>query len=415
LNMNKLSILIILILITTNVLSQNTERCHTTFAVQKLIEQDPSQEALIHAAREQTDRILENKNATGGIYTVPVVFHVIYNTSEQNISETSIYSQLEILNEDYRKQNSDASNLPSYFSSVAADVQIEFCLAHVDPQGAWTDGVTRTQTNTAEWNGGSTMMMSASGGGHDPWPHSEYLNVWVVNMNPAYLGFAYPPGANPNGMVIGYKNFGRVGSYLTNPYNLGRTATHEIGHWLDLYHLWGPGADNQDCTGSDLVDDTPVQEEPNYNCPTGSQISCSNGPNGDMYMNFMDYVNDNCMVVFTEGQKARMRAALEGPRASILASQGCNLTSVYESDLSKKFSIYPNPTSSSITIDLAPGTVQKIDIRILDVTGKVILSQDQRSLSGRLVTVDISTLLPGIYFLEVLNGPEKATKRFSKI
>ncbi|MFT4526073.1 MAG: hypothetical protein ACI85F_002237 [Bacteroidia bacterium] len=396
--------------------AQQGTRCQHSEAVAKLISQDPHQAITIQEAHEQVNQKVSNRSSTAGtVYQIPVVVHVVYNTAEQNISEASIYSQLDVLNADYRKQNADFSNVPSHFSGMATDLEIEFCLAHVDPNGNWSDGITRTETTTTQWSGSSTGMMSNTSGGHDPWPHSEYLNIWVVSLNPQFLGYAYPPGANPNGMVIGYKNFGTVGSYLSNIYDGGRTATHEIGHWLDLHHPWGPGGDNTNCTASDLVDDTPMQAEPNYNCPVGIQISCNNGPNGDMHMNFMDYANDDCMHMFTEGQKTRMRAALEGPRASILVSQGCNLTSVYESELSKNFSIYPNPASHSINLDLAPWINGDFNIHISNAQGRRVQSESGLTKSTVNNGVDISHLASGLYFIELENGQEKAVKRFSKL
>lgn len=396
--------------------AQEGSRCQHSEAVQALISQDSHQAISIQDAHDYVNEIISQRTSTAGtVYQIPVVVHVIYNTVEQNISEASIYSQLDVLNEDYRKLNSDVSDVPSHFTGEAADVEIEFCLAHVDPNGAWSNGITRTETTMAQWSGSSTGMMSNASGGHDPWPHTEYLNIWVVSLNPQFLGYAYPPGANPNGMVIGYKNFGTVGSYLSNIYDGGRTATHEIGHWLDLHHPWGPGADNSDCTASDLVDDTPVQAEPNYNCPSGNQISCDNGPNGDMYMNFLDYVNDDCMHMFTEGQKTRMRAALEGPRSSILTSQGCDLTSVYESGLSKNFSVYPNPASISLNLDFAPWIVGEFNVHILNAQGQQILSKSGLTKSSASSGLDISQLAPGLYFLELVSGQENAVKRFTKL
>lgn len=412
-----IALFILILLVAEFSFGQNSvERCSYQGALEQLIEKDPSQLENLRDARDQIEaKLLNQESRSGTVYQIPVVFHVVYNNAEQNVSMDAIYSQLDVLNEDYRKQNSDISQVPTHFSGLAADCEIEFCLAHVDPEGNWTDGVTRTQTSTSMWNGGSTAMMSEAGGGHDPWPHSEYLNVWVVNMNPNFLGYAYPPGVNPNGMVIGYKNFGRIGSYLTSIYNKGRTATHEIGHWLDLHHPWGPGADNSDCTASDLVDDTPMQAEPNYNCPSGIHISCNNGPNGDMHMNFLDYANDACMHFFTEGQKARMRAALEGPRASILSSPGCDLTSVYDSELSKQINVFPNPANEEIRIDAAPWIGDRIQVRILNGIGQVVLDIGSVVVDPSKLRFNISGLDQGFYLVDITAGNERAVKRFTKI
>ena len=416
--MKKTLVLFIAILMTIEFsIGQNIEeRCSYQDALQQLIAKDSSQLDNLREARDQIEaNLLNSESRSGTVYQIPVVFHVIYNNAEQNISMDAIYSQLDVLNADYRRQNSDVSQVPAHFSGSVADCEIEFCLANVDPNGYWTEGVTRTQTSTTMWNGGSTAMMSEAGGGHDPWPHSEYLNVWVVNMNPNFLGYAYPPGVSPNGMVIGYKNFGTVGSYLTSIYNKGRTATHEIGHWLDLLHPWGPLGDNSDCTGSDLVDDTPVQAEPNYNCPNGIHISCNNGPNGDMYMNFMDYVNDACMHFFTEGQKARMRTALETLRPTILSSPGCDLTSVYDSELSKQINVFPNPANQELRIDAAPWIGDQIQVRILNGIGQQVLDLGSALTDPSKLRFNISGLDQGFYLVEISAGNERAVKRFTKI
>jgi hypothetical protein len=132
------------------------------------------------------------------------------------------------------------------------------------------------------------------------------------------LGYAQFPGGPPgtDGVVILNAAFGTTGT-ATAPYNLGRSATHEVGHWLNLRHIWG---DTEDCSGTDFVDDTPNAQHPNYGKPTFPHISCTNGPNGDMFMNYMDYVDDAAMFMFTAGQVVRMQATLAGPRAPLVAN-----------------------------------------------------------------------------------------------
>ncbi len=164
-------------------------------------------------------------------------------------------------------------------------------------------------------------MKFTESGGKDAWPRDSYLNVWVCNY-PSLLGFASFPGepAEIDGVVINYTAFGDTGT-ASPPFNKGRTATHEIGHWLNLRHIWGDDQTRPDtCSGTDLVDDTPNQAVDNFGTPTFPHITCNNGPDGDMFMNYMDYVDDVAMFMFTTGQVARMRAALDGPRASIKSS-----------------------------------------------------------------------------------------------
>lgn len=169
-------------------------------------------------------------------------------------------------------------------------------------------------------------MKKSSQGGDDAWPSSGYLNLWVCNLGSQLLGYAQFPGgsSSTDGVVVLYSSVGSLTTPGTaSPYNYGRTATHEVGHWLNLYHIWGD--DGTSCSGSDLVADTPNQADENYGCPTFPTVSCSNGPNGDMFMNYMDYTNDACMNMFTSGQTARAQAlfATGGARYSLLSSQGC--------------------------------------------------------------------------------------------
>merc|ERR1711974_33936 len=157
-----------------------------------------------------------------------------------------------------------------------------------------------------EWNINTNAddVKDSSKGGSDGWNRDSYLNIWVCNLSSGILGYAYPPGisANLDGVVIGYKYFGDQGT-VSFPFNKGRTTTHEVGHWLGLSHVWGSGGG---CT-SDNINDTPLQDGPNYGCPNFPELSsCSgqdNGPNGDMFMNYMDYVDDRCMMMFSAGQK----------------------------------------------------------------------------------------------------------------
>ena len=150
---------------------------------------------------------------------------------------------------------------------------------------------------------------------HPAWPANRYLNLWVCTLGGGLLGYAQFPGgpARTDGVVILNTAFGTTGT-ATTPFDLGRTATHEVGHWLNLRHIWG---DRNDCGGTDFVTDTPNAQLPNYGKPTFPHISCNNAPNGDMFMDYMDYVDDAAMVMFTAGQVERMNATLAGPRKKI--------------------------------------------------------------------------------------------------
>lgn len=260
------------------------------------------------------------RQSAGGVITIPVVVHVIYNRekSRENISTEQILSQIDVLNEDYRRLNADRdSRWPQ-----AADTKIEFCMARVDPYGNPTNGITRTASSREKW-GTNDEMKKASKGGVNPWNTKEYLNMWVCNIGNGYLGYAQFPGgsAATDGVVMSPQFFGSSekgnGFYLQAPYHLGRTATHEVGHYLNLRHIWGDGA----CSADDFVADTPKSDSANYGCAT-AQVSCGSQ---DMVQNYMDYSDDACMNLFTQGQKERMLSVLSpgGFRYGLALSNKC--------------------------------------------------------------------------------------------
>ncbi len=260
---------------------------------------------------------LSTQKIVGNVITIPVVVHVLYRNATENISVAQIQSQLDVLNEDFRRTNLDADNV----WSQAADTQIEFCLVTVDPNGNATTGITRKSTTRRNW-GTNDDMKSTATGGVNPWDTSQYLNMWVVpqmlrSNGDTILGYAQFPGgaAATDGCVMSYNYFGRTGA-VSAPFDGGRTTTHEIGHYLNLRHIWG----DSNC-GNDFVSDTPTHQTSNSGCPAG-RTSCGSV---DMYQNYMDYSNDVCMNLFTTGQKNRMRAVLAagGARRSLALSDKC--------------------------------------------------------------------------------------------
>ncbi|HKJ49057.1 MAG TPA: zinc metalloprotease [Christiangramia sp.] len=236
-----------------------------------------------------------------GVVNIPVVVHVVYSNSQENISDQQINSQMDILNEDFRAANSDASNTPSEFAGVVADSEISFTLASVQ----------RYSNSRSEWGTRDDVKYA-----YPPVSPSNTLNIWVANIGGGILGYAQFPGgpASTDGVVISPQYFGNTG-YVAAPYDGGRTATHEVGHYLNLRHIWGDGRCRQD----DFVADTPDSDGPNYGCPSYPTVNCRST---DMTMNYMDYVYDECMYMFSEGQKARMRTIFMdgGPRTGFVAN-----------------------------------------------------------------------------------------------
>ena len=316
------TLIIALIALQQSTLAQRV--CGTTEYQMMLEQEDPS----IIQRRDEIeqftrDYLMNNTQGDRALVTIPVVVHVVYNTTAENISDAQIQSQITVLNQDFRRLNADVANTPSAFSSLVGDANIEFCLATTDPNGNPTNGVLRVPTTATSFGTNNTVKSSTSGGSN-AWNASRYLNMWVCDISGSILGYAQFPGgsASTDGVVIDYQYFGTIGT-ATAPFNKGRTATHEVGHWLNLRHIWGD--DGTGCTGSDQVTDTPNAAGSNVGCPAFPRVTCSNGPNGDMFMNYMDYTDDACMYMFSNGQVSRMQAlfATGGARASLLTSNGC--------------------------------------------------------------------------------------------
>jgi hypothetical protein len=319
--MNKKITLITLLFftITGSLLAQRT--CATMESLEMRMKKNPALAQRMAEIEQFTQQVVKNKEVNridGSIVTIPVVVHVLYRNSTENISEAQILSQIDVLNEDFRRLNADANNT----WPQAADMEIQFCMATVDPNGNPTNAITRKQVTRRNW-GVNDEMKNTSTGGVNPWNTSQYLNMWIVPqmLDPAgrtILGYAQFPGgsASTDGLVMGYNYFGRVGT-LDPSFNLGRTTTHEIGHFFNLRHIWGDGG----CGVDDFVSDTPVSDAENYGC-VPSHISCGTV---DMVQNYMDYSDDACMNLFTQGQKDRMRAVLMsgGSRNSLALSDKC--------------------------------------------------------------------------------------------
>jgi len=239
--------------------------------------------------------------------TIPVYVHVIYKTSQENISDAQIQSQIDVLNIDYGGTNSDLSNVPTEFAGVKSmGTGIQFVLVGID----------RKYVNKTSW-GTDDDMKKSSKGGVDPVTPDTHMNMWICNIGGGILGYAQFPGgaASTDGVVFspqycGSSDYNDGSFYLSAPFDKGRTAVHEVGHYLNLRHIWGDGA----CSASDYVDDTPSASAANYNCPSHPHSTCGSN---DMFMNYMDYVDDACMFMFSEGQSARMWATLNSTRANL--------------------------------------------------------------------------------------------------
>ncbi|MGZ3949478.1 MAG: zinc metalloprotease [Flavisolibacter sp.] len=284
--------------------------CASYEVLQAQLLADPTMKLRMDQIEAFTARVIQSGRVTRGTtIEIPVVVHVVYNTAAQNIADAQVQSQIDVLNEDYSATNKDIHNTPSLFTKVTSSgFGVHFTLAQTR----------RVQTKLKSFNTNDAVK-STQKGGDDAVDPTKYLNVWACNLGQKLLGYAQFPGGPvaTDGVVILYSAFGSrakdpSGTFIST-YDLGRTATHEIGHWMNLRHIWGD--DGGSCSGTDYVDDTPNQASQNFGCPTFPHVSCSN--NGDMSMNYMDYTDDACMYMFSMGQQARALAVFApgGPRA----------------------------------------------------------------------------------------------------
>ena len=303
--------------------------CGLDFLIKKEIEKNPNYQKELDAYARLIPSLSTTIQRRGPVYYIPVVVHVIHQGesvgSGTNLSEAQILSQIDILNADYSRRNADSNNTPANFRDRASDTEIQFCLAKLDPQGNPTSGITRHKYP----NIFSIDFIENTIKEETSWAPTKYLNIWTVKMpNTSYLGYAFLPtdskrNTPQDGAVISYNKFG----YISNS-NRGRTVTHEIGHYLGLKHPWGDNDDNDDpigCSSDDGVSDTPNSSKPYFNCPSFPQNSCSTT---DMFMNYMDYVNDNCMNLFTIGQTNLMRSIIDNFRAGLLENSAATCESI---------------------------------------------------------------------------------------
>jgi len=263
------------------------------------------------------------------VITIPIVVHVVHNGeavgTNSNISDAQIMSQIDVLNEDFRRLNADTTNTPQMFLPVATDVEIEFVLAKQDPEGLPTNGILRVLGTKSSWVFADDLQLKSL----SYWPAEDYLNIWVAPLADSRLGFAQFPVSNlegleeasnnrlTDGFVVDPEAFGSINidpnAKLASRFNLGRTAIHETGHFLGLRHIWGDGG----CNVDDFCIDTPISSGANTNCPApGSRDSCGSI---EMFQNYMDFTDDGCMNIFTLDQKDRMRIVMDySPRRKTL-------------------------------------------------------------------------------------------------
>lgn len=277
--------------------------CASHEVLEEQLRQDPSLAQRMQQIEKFTTEAIRTGKLVNGKIQIPVVVNVLYKTTAENISLAQIQSQIDVLNKDFNATNSDFNQVPATFSAVKANVGISFVL----------DAVYRKSTTKSSW-GTNDAMKKTSTGGIAPTSPTTKLNLWVCTIGGGILGYAQFPGGSSatDGVVIDSKYLGTTGR-ATAPFNKGRTATHEVGHWMNLRHIWGDAT-----CGSDLVSDTPTHNTANYGIPAFQHYSTCSGTPIEMTMNYMDYTDDAGMYMFSNGQKNRM--------LSIFASGGARFS-----------------------------------------------------------------------------------------
>ncbi len=392
--------------------AQAVVRCASEDYKQQQLALNPSLQDQIDAEELAADQFAQahpNGYQTRAVVTIPVVFHIVYSTATQNIPTSRITAQMAVLNKDFRRLNTDTNLIPAVWKPIAVDCEINFCLAQRDPAGNWTDGIERTQTSTTSWSTNDNVKYASSGGANI-WDKTKYLNIWVCNLSGGVLGYAsFPPGnASEDGVVLSFQYVGTTGA--SPPYNKGRTATHEIGHWLNMKHIWGD--DGTSCAGSDNVSDTPNQGGENYGCPSFPNTdNCATASPGVMSMNYMDYTDDACMYMFTAGQKTRMWATLNGSRQSLQSSNGCLPVGIAPATLKGIFTIAPSPTTGAFTLSFGNGSPQDFDVLIFNILGEKVFAHHYDALNEAELHLDLEGNPSGIYLVTVISAEGRTTKR----
>lgn len=397
---------------------QDFHRCYTHEA---MLETEVKYPGYINGVNELFERAknYESQNRED-VYTIPVVVHIVYNTIEENLPDSVVYNQIESLNADYRRLNADAADTRDAFATIVGDTFIGFELASVDPEGNPTTGITRTETDEDSFLTFGALqpaegVKSTLNGGIDPWDQSRYLNIWVCDMSlfgtVFLLGYATPPNGLDHwpdgavdglgdGVVIQYEAFG---SNNPNPLDIGgdfldvrgRTATHEVGHYLGLRHIWGDG----DCAEQDGVDDTPNAEAQSDQDCDFTKNTCVDdiadlGDLPDMVENYMDYSAETCQNAFTKGQVDLMRGILEIERFDLVNDNPA--LGIKKQENNAGFSIYPNPSEGSFSIDLAG--YEDVIISVYSETGQLVQNYTQQK---GFASVEITGLESGFYMLQL--------------
>ncbi len=410
--MNKIYLTILFVLVQNLIFAQTTKRtCGTMDLLAEMQQKDSTLQIKIDDFNKRIAQRIQSKatNKTAednSLFLIPVVVHVIHNGENigegMNISDEQIFSQIESLNKDFRLLNEDSLDENHPFWGYTADCKIEFCLAKQDEYGNPTNGITRVYGEVNDWTRDEIDEYVKP---QTIWNPNKYLNIWTLAFGGddsnvlGYANFPFNATDTTDGVVVAFDKFGVFGN-VSYPYDLGRTATHEIGHYFDLFHIWG----DEDC-GDDEVADTEASEKANDGCPEfphNAYSSCGSGENGEMYMNYMDYSDDACLNMFTFGQKERMRTAIQLERFGLLLSDGCAIpSSVSYIEPRKEVKVFPTPSNDNVFIEM-PNFEEIQTFRLYSITGAdltTLITSKQVSPHG--LSLQLTDIASGYYIFEV--------------
>jgi hypothetical protein len=345
-------------------------------------------------------------SASAQAVTIPVVFHVVYQTTAENVHDSILQEQLDVLNEDLNALNTDLWKVPAAWQSIIGSMPITFMFASVDPNGNPTTGIERQFTPTATWSTNDNVKYAISGG-LDAWPDTSYLNIWVCDLGAALNGYTQFPGGPDatDGIVLNYRFVGR-GAPAMAPFNAGRVGTHEFGHWLGLLHI-GPTAN---CADLDSCADTPPYSSSSVygTYPVGTILTdgCQPVAPGIMWMNFMSYVDDTAMVFFTGDQIARMTWYLNNMRQGFFTPNG-----IHEGQIDSRYSIYPSPSSSGIFNMTRTDVSTNASVEVYDAQGRLVTSPLNFATGVSSLQIDLSSCANGVYTVFTRNNFSTETKQ----
>lgn len=424
------------------------EQCGYRYEVERILQRQPNffiwQDAYYRDALNQFSDLQSSKRdqiiTDTAYYEIPVVFHVLYNNASENIHDSLMHNQIRELNLAYRKLTSDTSRIRKIFKPIAADVRIQFRLATTDPKGRPTTGIERRYTSKTTFAqniyGAYTLdMKDSTKGGAGAWDPVHYLNIWVCDMEypnkvAIVYGFATPPTGAPNwdnsgnatkdsgdyesGVVLHYKVTGKRNPQAPSQNTEGKTAVHEVGHYLGLRHVWGDGTSATGCSVDDGIFDTPNTRYSNSSCTGQNTCKDSVGDKPDQTENYMDYALDGCAAMFTQQQAYMMRYVLNNFRTSLPYRNISHDTIRPPVSIEQTITIFPNPVNDNgkLHISIKENTSNAYSASIIDATGREVLKRGFRSNS--VYDIDMQGVANAFYYV-IIQDANGAVIRKEKI